>query len=136
MSNLDEISGRPKLGTIRRRSDFLKVARGKRFSAPTLLLQARRREGAGTDGDIRLGLTCSRKLGGAVVRNRAKRRLRSAARAVLPSHGRAGWDYVLVGRAVATVECRFSDLAKDLESALAGIHGNSAGNGPAGTGRK
>ncbi len=136
MSNLDETSGRPKLGTIRQRSDFLKAARGKRFSAPTLFLQARRRDESGHHGEIRIGLTCSRKLGSAVVRNRAKRRLRSAARAILPSRGRAGWDYVLVGRAGATAECRFSELANDLESALAGIHGMSSGDGPAGTGRK
>jgi ribonuclease P protein component len=65
---------------------------------------------------VRLGLTCSRKIGNAVARNRARRRLRAAARAALAS-ARGGWDLVLVGRQ-ATVNRPFPALCEDLAQAL------------------
>jgi ribonuclease P protein component len=70
---------------------------------------------------IRLGLTASRKIGGAVERNRAKRRLRAAAEAVLPLYGRPGNDYVLVARR-ETLTRPFEGLIGDLKSALAAAH--------------
>ena len=73
----------------------------------------------------RIGFTCSKKVGNAVARNRAKRRLREIARAVLPDHGRAGWDYVLIGRHAATATRDFADLQRDLVTALAKVHGAS-----------
>lgn len=86
---------------------------------PGFLLQARRRD---DDGPLRVGYTCSKKLGNAVVRNRAKRRLRAVARAVLPQAGRPGWDYVLVGRPGATVARDFAALCADLHEALHRVH--------------
>ena len=72
---------------------------------------------------LRVGYTCSKKLGNAVARNRAKRRLRAAARAVLATAGRPGWDYVLVGRPGATAERNFADLTEDLAArALERVH--------------
>lgn len=65
---------------------------------------------------LRLGFTCSRKVGNAVARNRARRRLREAARAVLPP-SLAGWDLVLIGRP-ATVERPFAALREDLAQAI------------------
>jgi len=65
---------------------------------------------------VRLGFTCSRKVGDAVARNRARRRLREAARKVLPAD-LAGWDLVLIGRA-ATVDRPFQALLDDLAQAL------------------
>jgi ribonuclease P protein component len=83
-------------------------------------LQARDR--GDDDARIRVGFTCSRKVGNAVVRNRARRRLRAIARAILPVSGRPGWDYVLVGRPGATVERGFAELLSDLHAALSRIH--------------
>ncbi len=70
---------------------------------------------------IRVGFTATRKLGGAVVRNRAKRRLRAAAQAVLPLYGRPANDYVLVARA-DTLTRPFDGLKADLQMALQAAH--------------
>jgi ribonuclease P protein component len=105
---------------LRKRADFLRAASARRQGAPGFLLQARARG----DGDpaVRLGFTCSKKIGNAVMRNRAKRRLREVARLVLPTLARPGWDYVLVGRPDATVSRDFALLLGDLETALRSVH--------------
>ena len=73
-------------------------------------------------GTIRVGFTCSRKIGNAVVRNRAKRRLRAIAREVLPNLGRVGFDYVLIGRHGSTVSSEFKTLENDFILALEALH--------------
>lgn len=109
--------------TLSRRADFLRAAQAKRQGTPGFLLQARPRrpEEPGAEA-VRVGYTCSKKLGNAVARNRAKRRLRAIARAVLPLRGRPGWDYVLVGRPEATATRDFALMKADLERALARVH--------------
>lgn len=106
---------------LARRADFLRAASARRQGMPGFLLQGRRRTDGEAEG-IRVGYTCSKKVGNAVTRNRAKRRLRALARAVIPRLGQPGWDYVLVGRPGATVERGYADLLADLERALASVH--------------
>jgi ribonuclease P protein component len=69
----------------------------------------------------RFGFTASKALGGAVLRNRARRRLKEAVRIVAPGHAVPGYDYVLIARA-GTVQRRFTEITKDLERALTKVH--------------
>lgn len=112
-----------KLSVLKQRADFLRAARARRQPMPGFLLQARMRgDDEPAASPIRIGYTCSKKVGNAVARNRAKRRLREIARAILPVDGRAGWDYVLVGRAEATADLPFDQLKADLAKALRILH--------------
>ena len=77
------------------------------------------------DPTIRLGITVSKRVGGAVVRNRMKRRFRELARAVLPEAGIAGADHVLIGRG-GGIERPFAELRAELERALARLRGKAA----------
>jgi ribonuclease P protein component len=72
------------------------------------------------DPAMRLGLTVSKKVGNAVVRNRMRRRLRELARKVLPEAGIAGADHVLIGRA-GGIERPFAALEEELRRALARV---------------
>ena len=76
------------------------------------------------DGDsrIRLGITVTKKIGGAVVRNRMKRRLRALARELLPDRGFAGADHVLIGRA-GGIERDYGALRQELGRALEKLRG-------------
>ena len=111
---------------LKRRREFLHVARaGRKWAAPGLVLQVLDRHRGPKSGtsegndedDIRIGFTVTRKVGGAVVRNRARRRLRAAAETVMPRHAAGGHDYVVIGRA-GTLRRPFAALVDDLETAL------------------
>jgi ribonuclease P protein component len=104
---------------LKTRADFLRVAgSGRRAVRPGLMLQAAAFPSE-LDGSevVRVGFTASRKVGNAVVRNRAKRRLRAAAAEILARNGLPGTDYVLIARA-GTGERRYVDLLGELASAL------------------
>ncbi|ALG69863.1 ribonuclease P [Azospirillum thiophilum] len=111
-----------RVGRLMRRPEFLAVAGTRRkHVAPGLILQVRRHDDRQRPADgeprIRLGLTASRKVGNAVVRNRARRRLREAARQILSVHAAPGHDFVLVARG-DTAERPWPDLIGDLTAAL------------------
>ncbi len=108
------------LQVMKTRPEFLRAASARRQGTASFLLQARDRRDS--DPVTQVGFTASKKTGNSVVRNRAKRRLRAAARALIPAHGRPGWDYVLVARPGATVVRDFADLLRDLETALRAVH--------------
>jgi ribonuclease P protein component len=112
---LSEAAAGPRLGIIRKRADFLACNRGMRQPMPGFVLLVRdRRDG---DATMRLGITVTKKIGGAVVRNRMKRRFRALAREILPQHGFAGADHVLIGRD-GGIERDYSQLSTELEKAL------------------
>jgi ribonuclease P protein component len=101
------------------RADFLRVAaRGRRAVRHGFILQAALRPAeAKAGGMVRVGFTASRKVGNAVIRNRAKRRLRAVAAEVLVRRGTPGTDYVLIARST-TGERAYAELVTDLETAL------------------
>ena len=76
------------------------------------------RDRADGDPTRRVGFTVTKKIGGAVVRNRMKRRFRALAREIIPTHGHAGADHVMIGRS-GGIEREFASLRADLTRALA-----------------
>jgi ribonuclease P protein component len=121
------------VGRLKRRAEFLRVAATRcKWAAPGLILQAAPSApglppppsgGAAVPGqrdakpELRVGFTCSKKVGNSVARNRAKRRLRAAAAQILPELAAAGRDYVLIGR-TETLHRPFGSLLQDLRTAL------------------
>ncbi|GBD41174.1 Ribonuclease P protein component [bacterium HR39] len=108
---------RVRLERLRRRQQFLAAARGAKVHMPVLVVQCVPRPGGDAEPTIGVGFTASRKVGNAVARNRARRRLREAARRVLPEVGEPGCDYVLIARQ-AVVTCPFAELERQLAEAV------------------
>jgi ribonuclease P protein component len=106
---------RPEITRLKTRPDFLAAARALNCARGAVVAQARFRHDDSTL--IRIGFTATKRIGGAVVRNRAKRRLREAARIVAPLHARAGCDYVFIARG-GTVSRAWAPLLDDMKTAL------------------
>jgi len=102
------------ISRIKVRSDFVAASKAAWQARPGVVVQARNREDT---PDIRAGFTATKKVGNAVIRNRAKRRLREAARLLLPLHGLPGHDYVFVARA-GTPTRDWQALLDDVKAAL------------------
>jgi ribonuclease P protein component len=108
------------LQTLQHRPDYLRAASARRQTTTGFLLQARNRSDDTTL--VRVGFTASKKIGNAVFRNRAKRRMRALARDILPTGACPGWDYVLVAKPGVTVDRTFALLMDDLTGALRAVH--------------
>jgi ribonuclease P protein component len=100
------------------RRDFLAAAKAPAASTPSVVIQARKRD---DNGCARVGFTCTKKLGNAVMRNRIRRRIKEAARLTLPDLAKVSFDYVLIGRSAAEKR-DFELLRKDIISALTKLH--------------
>ena len=122
----------PVIERLKRRSDFLRIAASHcKLVTPGLILQAMMRKGDSSEdfsGDspgasmeknmlIRIGYTASKKVGGAVERNRARRRLRAVVAKIIPDHAKPGYDFILIARK-GTLTRPFSELQKDLVKSL------------------
>ena len=107
---------------LKKRADFLRAARGIRRVEGAITLETCSTPAAEIlPARLRVGFTASKKIGNAVTRNRAKRRLRAAASQLLPLLGRSGHDYVLVARGT-TVARPFPALLSDITTALKAAH--------------
>ena len=100
---------------IKKRSDFLAANRGKRYATPGFVLLVKDRQD--DQLEIRLGITITKKVGNAVVRNRMRRRFRALAREMLAEKGKAGADHILIGRD-GGIERDFGELRTDMAKAL------------------
>jgi ribonuclease P protein component len=104
------------LAVMKTRANFVAASKARYQTATSLTVQMRdRRDG---DDSVRVGFTCSKKVGNAVARNRAKRRLREIARLDLPHLAKAGHDYVLIGKKDLTATREFESLRADFAKAL------------------
>lgn len=115
---------KPKVTTLKRRADFLRLNRGAKWTAPYFIL----RYGPSPLGpeNCRVGYTVTTKCGNAVTRNRIKRRLRALVAELFPEHAKNGTDYVLIARAEAS-QALTSGTLDDLRQALIKALAKAAG---------
>ncbi|WP_051279848.1 ribonuclease P protein component [Hellea balneolensis] len=106
-----------KLGVLKKRSEFLFVREGRYQARGGIVIQARENP---ESQNIRVGFTATKKIGNAVIRNRAKRRMRSIALETLPELGRKGTDYVFIARN-STVSTPYETLVADAQKALSSL---------------
>lgn len=106
-----------RLRVLKKRAEFISASKARYQTSPSVTVQVRDRRD--DDPAVGVGFTCSKKVGNAVARNRAKRRLREIARLDLPAIAKPGHDYVLIGKRDVTANRSFDDLRADFAKALA-----------------
>lgn len=111
--------------TLQKRSDFLRLRSGKRYSTKSLVLETKAIINSENEQPARVGYTVTKKVGNAVVRNRIKRRLREAANESFALKSHPNHDYVIIGKHGALTQS-FTSILKDLEQALDHVHRNGA----------
>jgi len=108
--------------TLKKRNEFLWVRNGRRWSCPAFVLEARARQHTDSAANAaRFGYTVSKKVGGAVERNRIRRRFRALTAELDATQLQAGFDYVIIARRAA-MDRSFPDLRADLDLALSRVH--------------
>ena len=112
MENFTTSRPNPKnfLETLSKRSDFVAASKAEKYVGKSIIIQAR----PNSLQTIRVGYTASKRVGNAVARNRAKRRMRAAVAETLAFYGTSGTDYVLIGRAQTTCNTKFEELKDEL----------------------
>ncbi len=120
MENFTTSRQNPKnfLETLSKRSDFVAASKAEKYVGKSIIIQAR----PNSLQTIRVGYTASKRVGNAVARNRAKRRMRAAVAETLASYGTPGTDYVLIGRAQTTCNTKFEELKDELICAFENLN--------------
>ena len=120
MENFTTIRQNPQnlLETLSKRSDFVAASRAEKYVGKSIIVQAR----PNSLQTIRVGYTASKRVGNAVARNRAKRRMRAAVAETLAFYGTSGTDYVLIGRAQTTCNTKFEELKNELICAFENLN--------------
>ena len=115
--------------TIKKRRDFLKGNKAPYAAMPSVVIQSyiRTDEIVETDESIMMGITCSKNVGNAVKRNRAKRRLREAGKIVLKEIGKKKTNYIFIARKDQTIKVKFTDLCNDIEIGIKKIYDQEEG---------
>ena len=120
MENFTTSRQNPKnfLETLSKRSDFVAASKAEKYVGKSIIVQAR----PNSLQTIRVGYTASKRVGNAVARNRAKRRMRAAVAETLAFYGTPGTDYVLIGRAQTTCNTEFEELKDELICAFENLN--------------
>ena len=120
MENFTTSRQNPKnfLETLSKRSDFVAASKAEKYVGKSIIIQAR----PNSLQTIRVGYTASKRVGNAVARNRAKRRMRAAVAETLAFYGTSGTDYVLIGRAQTTCNTKFEELKNELICAFENLN--------------
>ena len=115
--------------TIKKRRDFIKGNYSPYAAMPSVVVQSYMRtdEVVETDETVMMGITCSKKVGNAVKRNKAKRRLREAGKIVLKEIGIKKTNYIFIARKDTTIKVKFADLCNDIENGIKKIYGQEDG---------
>ena len=115
--------------TIKKRRDFLIGNNAPYAAMPSVVVQSYMRtdEVVETDESVMMGITCSKKVGNAVIRNRAKRRLREAGKIVLTEIGEKKTNYIFIARKNTTVKVKFTELCNDIEIGIKRIREREIG---------